>query len=926
VADETRWSVQLVAEIDSSSLLREHRGGDFKIGVFGYVFSANGVLVDHISQLGTLRSPWTPGVTGRAGLRVIHRLGLEPGTYSVRLVIEDADTGRYFMAVTDFVVPEPHPNRPILLPLLMEVLSEGWVELDTSGEESSVDSGPLNGRSFLPPPKAYLAHEEPTELVLTGVGWGEDVRVTARVIDANGVDRARPEIRHGERPRSGGEGLLLHLTLDPVDLPAGSYTLFLNVADRTSVSAISRVVEMAAQYEPDRIRLVSISDRERGSADSDLVELQTLEIGSVSAQTVALLLSGQRGGEVAGSLIWTVNPRPTDDGSSEVLIFVDTDGRSLLEEHSGSELDVGFFAYVFSDEGNLVAHLAEGLSLDLQSYEDLLLSRGLKFTGRLPLPPGSYFVRLLVRNQKNGRVYLTQERIDVPGGQANDRVLFPPLFEELRGGWIVARQSTLGEGKVGVEFSELKVLPASRVVVETRAHTEFFLGGAGWNDRSRISARVADSQGRQLAEPVLTIDRQIGSSDGAIRFFQATLDPLDLPPGFYNLEVTLDDEDTGSRLSRYVPLAVMLTRRTLELQAALPETGMPVVLPSDAVGAPVPGLSEDEVAAKYAEALYLLGEGDRYAARDAVVELERAALGAGGRRQLAMILKVERQVIRDLAAADPDVLRPISLLHRDVFRQHLAFGNDRLADASWPLAAELAERAWDEQRLGGSPDFAQTLLVSLAADLVRAAAVFSAIDLLGRALEIDPDDPTALLALGATYERSGRYQEAIQPLRSLVRGHPENAEGELRLAINLARDGETEEADTGFRSLIGNSAPTWMTVIAYQELARLLAPSAAEQVLREGVERYPRNQALRVQLAFVLDRRGQAAPAAELVEEICRRASAPVTSPRVRYPAWPSLGLEGRIGVLERETEPLLPGLVTALEARVPPETAEDAT
>ncbi len=291
-----------------------------------------------------------------------------------------------------------------------------------------------------------------------------------------------------------------------------------------------------------------------------------------------------------------------------------------------------------------------------------------------------------------------------------------------------------------------------------------------------------------------------------------------------------------------------------------------------------------------------------------------------------MISRVERQIVRELMVTEPEVLRPVSLLHRDVFRQHLAFGDDSLAELSWALAAELAERASEDGRLGKSPEFAETLLVSLAADLIRAAAVSSAIEVLERALAIAPDDPIALLALGATYERSGRYQEAIEPLRTLVEARPDNAEGELRLAINLARDDETEEARSRFRHLISNSAPTWITILAYQELARLLPLVDAEQILREATERYPTNQALRVQLAFLLDYRGQTASAATVVEAICQRANAPVTSPRVRYPAWPSLGLEGRIGTLEREAEPLLSALVAALEARIQPTAEEDAT
>jgi Flp pilus assembly protein TadD len=767
---------------------------------------------------------------------------------------------------------------------------------------------------------------EATDLVVVGAGLEDGFLITARIIDSHGVDRARPTVSLGERVRDGGHGdVMLHATIAPTELAPGRYSLLLSVDNRSSGEPLSRIlrVEVASSQQPYR---TAASEDPVPQTAAESLELQAREIGSVSAQTVALLLSGQRGGEIAGSLIWTVSPRLSDDGLSEVLVFIDTDGRTLLEEHTDLQLDVGFFAYVFSDEGHLVDHLAEGLSLDLESYEEILLARGLKFAGRFSLPPGAYFVRLLVRNQNSGRLFLTQARIDVPDEQGGERVLLPPIFEEQRGGWIVARQSNIEEGGVGVELSEEIVLPASRVVVESRQQTPFFLGGAGWNDESPVTARVADSQGRQLAEPTLIIDGGVGSVDGSIRFFHAVLDPLDLPPGFYTLEVTLDDETTGARLSRYVPLAVVVRRGPLVLQAGLSVSGNPVLLPDGTTAISAPTVSEAEFAARYADALYLLGEGDRYAARDAVVELERSAAKNGGRRDLARISKVERQVVRELADADPDVLRPICLLHRDVFRQHLAFGDDRLADIAWPLAAELAETVNQQRSVGDSPFFAETLLVSLAADLIRAAAVTSAIELLDRAIAIAPDDPSALLALGATYERSGRYEEAIGPLRRLVREHPGNSEGELRLAVNLARDGKVDEAKVHFRHLIEDSAPTWMTVLAYQELARLEPLLMAEAVLAEGVERYPNNQALRVQLAFVLDSRGRTDEATQLVEDVCRRASAPETSPRVRYPTWPSLGIEGKIVRFEEETEILLPALVASLDARAVPENPEDAT
>jgi hypothetical protein len=115
-------------------------------------------------------------------------------------------------------------------------------------------------------------------------------------------------------------------------------------------------------------------------------------------------------------------------------------------------------------------------------------------------------------------------------------------------------------------------------------------------------------------------------------------------------------------------------------------------------------------------------------------------------------------------------------------------------------------------------------------------------------------------------------------------------------------------------------------VISYQELAHLLPEPAAETILREAVDRFPGNQALRVQLAFVLDDRGQAAEATRLIEDLSRQAAAPETSPRVRYPAWPSLGLGEKMVILENVVASRLPALVMALDARALEENEEDAT
>jgi hypothetical protein len=133
-ANEGRWSVEFVAEIDGASLLQRQRTNDLDIGIYGYIVSADGALIGHINRLETLRAPDYGGLSAWTGLRVIHRIDLQPGIYEVRLLIEEATTRRYFLSATDLEVPMSGLDDPALLRPLVADISRDWVVLETTLE------------------------------------------------------------------------------------------------------------------------------------------------------------------------------------------------------------------------------------------------------------------------------------------------------------------------------------------------------------------------------------------------------------------------------------------------------------------------------------------------------------------------------------------------------------------------------------------------------------------------------------------------------------------------------------------------------------------------------------------------------------------------------------------------------------------------
>ncbi|HEX5760520.1 MAG TPA: tetratricopeptide repeat protein, partial [Thermoanaerobaculia bacterium] len=182
----------------------------------------------------------------------------------------------------------------------------------------------------------------------------------------------------------------------------------------------------------------------------------------------------------------------------------------------------------------------------------------------------------------------------------------------------------------------------------------------------------------------------------------------------------------------------------------------------------------------------------------------------------------------------------------------------------------------------------------------------------------------AHLGLAVIYEKNGRYDAAIGSLRSALGVDPMQPEALLRLAVNLQRTGATEEAARMLRPLTG--IPAWIGAIAVQELARLHAEAknfeAAEAVLRAGLERFPREGAIYLQLATVLDRQGRAVAGREVMGQFLALPAAERGTSRLRYNRDPEDLWEAVRRQIADSTRNGLPLLAQALGQPAAPATA----
>ena len=266
------------------------------------------------------------------------------------------------------------------------------------------------------------------------------------------------------------------------------------------------------------------------------------------------------------------------------------------------------------------------------------------------------------------------------------------------------------------------------------------------------------------------------------------------------------------------------------------------------------------------------GQTDR--APDELIELETTVAVDTDARTHKTLLKAEQDVIHQVGQADIEVLVPIAVLHHEAYRRLLARGARGHALAmvhTRNMAKDLALLYQEQSGSEGAALVASRLLTSLGGLLLQAAQQLPAAEMFQKGIELDGKNVPALLALATVYEKNAQTETAVKLLRQTLTVEPANAEARLRLALNLKRMEQTGESQKLLEGLTADKEPTWVTPLAYQELARLAGDrgktSESEKVLRQAIERFPDDLRLRIQLAAVLDRRGAPGEATALIEK-----------------------------------------------------------
>ncbi|MES1242047.1 MAG: VWA domain-containing protein [Acidobacteriota bacterium] len=270
-----------------------------------------------------------------------------------------------------------------------------------------------------------------------------------------------------------------------------------------------------------------------------------------------LLDAGTRlmSGEEAGALGISVLAAPfrvSSEGLAYVPVVIEVDGPGLISGLSPTgTLPAEIYVYAFDAAGAIPDFVTQTLGLDLAKVEPVLRQSGLKFFGHLDLFPGTYSLRVMVRNGTNGNYGLRVASLTVPDPVEQEPVLLPAFFPEAPGKWLMAREVVpAGEKTPPYPFmvKDQPFIPASKPVLALGQPAAVSL--VGYNlapGNVQVRSEVLSADGREVgAGELQVLEREPGGGTDRLK---GTFRPPALEPGEYLLRVTLTDADGGSGTS-----------------------------------------------------------------------------------------------------------------------------------------------------------------------------------------------------------------------------------------------------------------------------------------------------------------------------------------------------------------------------------------
>ncbi len=254
-------------------------------------------------------------------------------------------------------------------------------------------------------------------------------------------------------------------------------------------------------------------------------------------------------------------PFRATDTRAYLPVIIEVAGGKLMAGNKGAGVSAEFYAYVSNDKGEMKDFFSQRVSLDLTDQGRSQMSEtGLKYYGHLSLDPGSYLVRVLVRNTQTGRTGVKSVPVTVPNFGTTGTELLPPFFPEPQGRWFLVREQQ-GASNESVVYpftvNGSPYIPAAKPVIQPGEDNELVLVAYNLAKGDvELTGTVVGSNGQPVEGGKLKLVERTVTGIGGLDKLVARFSVNDLAGGTYTLNVALQQPGGGLERRSSIPFSV----------------------------------------------------------------------------------------------------------------------------------------------------------------------------------------------------------------------------------------------------------------------------------------------------------------------------------------------------------------------------------
>ena len=607
------------------------------------------------------------------------------------------------------------------------------------------------------------------------------------------------------------------------------------------------------------------------------------DVRHIDMHAAALLMSGQRGGEIDGVLIVGV-PESTGE-TLRVPFWIELEKPPVASPEEPVAWTLEVFVYALDDQLEVDVFEGRTLHLDLGRSENPL-GGGVKLHGSVEVAPTVRKLRVLVQDDGDA-FYLDEGTVPFAAQETGPHEALV-VFSDAGEGWINVDSTAWDpdlDGSEAIDIGGSRHVPEGRPVVPTTSEVSCFVVTTRLDlDISTITGRLHSISGREREAGSFDVVDRLPAANNRLVSYSVRWRVPELEPDLYELELSLSGE-SGDPITAEISVIAVPPEMASEHPTWVAYAGAPP--PAAAPRAP-------GTPSAYSSALEFCIS-DRWGEGVAeVFELERRTIGQSRSATLpAELFNLEATAIKTLADNTSGAIIPLLVLHHDVFMAWTEAGDSLGQKHSIRLIAAMANDIQKQSTPAPATSAAVGVLASIANTLYRHGVSDSALEVLELALTLDPNHQASLLGTAADHEWFGHYEETVEVLDGLGERSDALFEGRLRLGVNLLRIGRTRDAIAELQACTDRSAPAWVRTVAYEELALYHLdndrPEKAEALIEEAAAQFPRETTLQLLLAYTMEVRGNLGGARRILARLDQQAVTTYReSPRKRYARWPS--------------------------------------